>query len=156
MNTSLSNFNDVIIPKAIPLFPLAQGWVMLFILLAALGLYLGVNCYRKYQRELYIREAFEQIHVISKIAAPKEQYLALLDLLKRTALSAYGRDTVAALHGEEWWKFLSLHSKANFENKYVLLSAQILYSNTQISNDDVHHFSVLCKKWIKTHKKVAL
>ncbi|HEY6412156.1 MAG TPA: DUF4381 domain-containing protein [Edaphobacter sp.] len=75
-----------------------MGWYVVFAIVAILLLWFAVHLVRRWIANRYRREAMREV-----AAARPEQ---LSELLKRTALSAFPREKVAALSGEAWLKFL--------------------------------------------------
>jgi Domain of unknown function (DUF4381) len=97
---SLENLHDLVMPVPVPWWPPAPGWI---IVSAALIMVLGwwlIRVIRHWQSNSYRREA---LVLLGKMDDAQTE---LPTLIKRVALSAYPRERVASLTGEEWLAFL--------------------------------------------------
>ena len=97
---SLENLHDLVMPVPAPWWPPAPGWVIVSaVLVMVLGWWL-IRAIRHWQSNSYRREAFLLLGKIEDGGAE------LPTLIKRVALSAYPRERVASLTGEQWLAFL--------------------------------------------------
>ena len=112
MNSSdpLSQLRDIHLPQAVGWWPPAIGWWIIAILLIAAivgGLYWLLW---RHKRLAYKREAMAEMTSIRTgyLESQDDQKLLseLSSLLKRTAITRYGRDEIAGLAGEQWLNFL--------------------------------------------------
>lgn len=90
---------DIVLPEPAPWWPLAPGWffvIGLFLLIAA-GL--TWKTWARWKANAYRREALRRVE---KSTDPRE----IATILKRTALSAFPRETVATLSGDAWCDWL--------------------------------------------------
>ena len=97
---SLENLHDLVMPVPVPWWPPTPGWI---IVSAALIMVLGwwlIRVIRHWQSNSYRREA---LVLLGKMDDAQTE---LPTLIKRVALSAYPRERVASLTGEEWLAFL--------------------------------------------------
>ncbi len=108
--TNLDRLHEVIAPPFTPWWPPAPGW---YWLLGALGILLLVGVargFRSWQRNRYRREALAEWHrqeaLLHKPGQRPAALASLGELLKRTALSVFPREEVAALTGPAWLAFL--------------------------------------------------
>jgi len=107
---SLDNLQDIVEPAAISWWPPAAGlWILLALLLVWM-IAIGLRLWIRYKRNSYRREALALLkHIEPGLQPAQTRGSALAEvalLLKRTALSAYPREDVAELSGEEWLAFL--------------------------------------------------
>ena len=152
MSTSLDQYHDVIVPPAIGLFPLAEGWYMLLALITALSLYLAINALRAYLRNSYRREALAESRVIHALKDDGARFHRLLKLLRRTAVAAYGREKIAALDGKVWWSFLDEEQEL-FTAEHVQAAQKLLYRDIIPASELVISFEQACERWIRQHKR---
>lgn len=113
MNDALEQLKDIHLPSDVSWWPLALGWwvlLALFFIMMATALYLYIRSLRKTKRELVIEQSLLLFHHIQQQSLnPKELLMELSELLRRTAISLYGRDVTANLAGNEWLEFLNKH-----------------------------------------------
>lgn len=96
---SLDNLRDIAVPEPPPLWPPAPGvWVLLIIALAVL-LALVLRWRRARARNAYRRAG---LALLQNARTVREVNV----ILKRVALVAFPRPTVAALWGDDWVAFL--------------------------------------------------
>ncbi len=107
----LANLKDIHLPTAVSWWPLAPGWwalLALFLLMIALAVYLYIRSQRKTAQEIIIDQALHLFHQLQQQSlAPKTLIMELSELLRRTAISLYGRDEIANLAGDDWLHFLN-------------------------------------------------
>jgi len=108
---SLENLHDIVTPALPSWFPLAPGWYAVALALVFIGGWFATARYIHWRRNTYRRQALADLARISqslKDSATYATYLPQLpQLVKRAAIAAYGRRTVAAFHGEPWLTFLN-------------------------------------------------
>ncbi|HFC92895.1 MAG TPA: DUF4381 domain-containing protein [Leucothrix mucor] len=108
---ALANLKDIHLPTAVSWWPLAPGWwvlLALFFLMIALAVILYIRSQRKTSQEIIVEQALHLFHQLQQQSlSPKDLIMALSELLRRTAISLYGRDEIANLAGDEWLHFLN-------------------------------------------------
>ncbi len=130
-------------------WPLAPGWWIVIILgLLVLG-GLGIFIIRRYQRNLWRRQALLQLASISTSSMDsKDQLLEIQKLIKQVSRHRYADQPSNALTGKAWIEFLSqqTESKKLSQQDLVLLSEGLYRPEAPtISNDFLLHI----KQWIK-------
>jgi hypothetical protein len=103
----LSELRDIHLPETIG-WQLAPGWPILAILLLAALAFTLIRLVRRHRQRAFRREAlvlFDALKADSE-QSPPERVQAIASLLKRVAISRYGRDETAGLTGEAWLAFL--------------------------------------------------
>jgi hypothetical protein len=99
--SSLERLHDVILPLPVPWWPPAPGWLVVGAsVVVILGWWL-IRAIRYWQSNSYRREA---LALLDKVDGSEAE---LATLIKRVALSAYPRERVASLTGEQWLVFLN-------------------------------------------------
>ena len=104
-SASLQNLNDIVMPAEVAWWPLAPGW---YVLVSVVLILLAYLVYRKLQQVKKNRYRVLALRELSELrqGAGTADWLQLPSLLKRAALSAWPRNDVAALSGEDWHRFL--------------------------------------------------
>jgi hypothetical protein len=98
--TSLDRLHDLVLAPPVPWWPPAPGWRWLIGFAVCVLVGLAARAVSRRRANLYRREA------LALLAAPSAPIASLPELVKRTALSAYPRETVASLTGDAWLAFL--------------------------------------------------
>lgn len=105
---------DIVVPEAVSFTPVTVGWKVLAGVLILALFAAGMAAYGRYRRNRYRREALAELKVLSELVtqagAGKVEALSTLPaLLRRVALSADDRTTVASLSGAAWLDYLDAH-----------------------------------------------
>jgi len=107
----LAQLKDIHLPSAVSWWPLALGWWIILIVAVSL-LLIGVYFYRRWQRkspqEIIIAQSLQLFATLqTQSLTPKVLIMELSELLRRTAISLYGRGIIANLAGDDWLQFLN-------------------------------------------------
>lgn len=139
---------DIHLPEAIGWWPLAPGWWALVVLIPLstwlLARWLRRRAHDPRRLALYQLTELERNPALS----PADKAKAVSILLRRAAMSAYGRPDAARLAGEEWLEFLD---RALDDNAFregagrVLLEAPF---RPDFDGDLAPLFD-LCRRWFK-------
>lgn len=160
---SLQNLNDIVLPTAVNWWPLAAGWYVLlgsFLLAVA---WFGYQAWKHWGNNRYRRAALNELQLLTATIQTTEKHDASLRqlpvLLKRTALSAYPRDIVAPLSGDDWYQFLNAQlKKPSFTATSTGLLDNISYSSGDLSSIDSQATTTLLnaiKHWLRYHQPPA-
>jgi hypothetical protein len=148
----LKDFAEVPLPEAVSLWPATAAWLWplgLAVLLLVTG---SAKLWRWWRRNRYRREALARLARLNR----EEALLQLPSLLKATALRAYGRPAVAALHGEAWLGFLSAQCPGtNFDGETGQALLEIDYlPRPQWRHGTTHQEALLSSAitWIRRHR----
>ena len=88
-------------PPPVPWTPQTAGWIWLGLAIL-FAVFLAVRwLVRRYRKNAYRREALRELKTVSDNAAE------ISKLIRRSALVAFPREEVAALHGQAWLSFLA-------------------------------------------------
>jgi len=108
--TSLDRLHDILPPSPAPWWPPAPAWYWMLSALAILVLSVAAALLHHRLRNRYRREALAELaRIEARLRTPSDRpaaVVALADLIKRCALSAFPRATVASLVGKNWMTFL--------------------------------------------------
>ncbi|WP_282151261.1 DUF4381 domain-containing protein [Ruegeria atlantica] len=131
-------------PEPISMMPQTWGWGVLALILAGLIILCVYAFLRHRQFNAYRREA------LIELAASDNDAAKIAEILRRTALVAYPRRKVAALHGEEWTNFLNQTSdNVTFTDGAGRQLVEAPYRDVKADPD----LEILARNWIKSHKR---
>ncbi|MCK5679846.1 DUF4381 domain-containing protein [bacterium] len=160
--TSLQNLHDIATPTPVAWLPPAPGWYALGFSLLLLLVWFLLKRYTFWQRNWYRRKALIELDQLEKrltdTARNKQVLPQLAELVKRTALVAYGRNQVASLNGADWLAFLDKTGSTNlFTKGNGRLLADCSYQpDTWFATLSPKQLSGLYKAvqlWIKKHQQ---
>jgi hypothetical protein len=160
---ALKSLKDIAVPEPISWLPQTWGWAMLEGVIALILIAIGIRWLRRYRADAYRREALTLLFYIEEqISDPARRHdgvHALTELLKRVALAGWPRETVAALHGDVWARFLTAHAGRHTDPALARLLEDFEYRDdgtldTMPSNigDDL---TVAARRWIEGHRVSA-
>jgi len=173
----LAQLRDIHLPGPIEVWPSAPGWWILATL-CLVAVVLALHwLWTRWQANKYRREARTQLDAILhswESHGDTAQYLREYQLLlKRTALTRYGRETVASLTGEAWVDFLDKSSSGseftmgegqklidgNYINTSSINTSSTNTSSINTSSEqpiaDVHKLHQIAHDWIRNHGDLA-
>ena len=154
---SLQNLNDIVLPAPVAWWPPAPGWYVVAVVLAVLTAWWCIRVFRHWRANAYRRAALRSFAAIK--AGGMEQAQELPALLKRTALSAWPREQVAALSGAQWHAFLDgTASIKRFTANAGTLLDRLVYTEGGDSGLTAGEFDQLCEAiacWLKRHRAEA-
>ncbi|HEY8290778.1 MAG TPA: DUF4381 family protein [Acetobacteraceae bacterium] len=139
----LSNLRDIALPTPIPWWPPQPGWWLLLAGLLVLVLFGVAWLVRRYRANAYRRAALRALQQ----TGPE----ALAALLKRTALAAVPRATVAGLTGNAWAAFLE--QTGGFpRSAEVTLTRATLDPARPLDPTGVEAARSAMRRWIRRHR----
>lgn len=103
------DFVEIVVPPGVRFTPVTVAWYVLFVAVTALVVFVALRALQRYRHNAYRRAALAELAELEKAAGGSERDAALArvpGLLKRCALSAFARETVAGLSGDRWLAFL--------------------------------------------------
>jgi hypothetical protein len=105
----LEQLRGLHLPEEIGLWPPAPGWWLLvgLFMLVVIATVAAVRARRRSVRSHALRELEALTERWSRDSDFQTMAAEVSMLLRRIALKRYGQETVAALHGESWQRFLS-------------------------------------------------
>ncbi|MGH1438682.1 MAG: DUF4381 domain-containing protein [Cellvibrionaceae bacterium] len=146
---------DIITPSGVASWPPAIGWWLVIFL--ALGIIVFcIIFYRRYQKKWsYRKEALNLLN--EKINQWQEKDLnddailkQLVNILKRTSISAYPSKKIESLHGKNWLDILRIQApQVAFPQELTDYISDTQYQKEKkIDPIQLHDF---CKNWIRQH-----
>jgi hypothetical protein len=157
---SLSNLQDIVVPEPVSLWPLAPGWyVLAWLLLIALAFW-AWSCLRRWHQNRYRRTALAELDQLeAALQDPSRRASALSELpalVKRVALAAWPRETVASLSGPGLLAFLDQTGRTQaFQLGAGKDLAVLAYDTRTVAALDNEHIAPLfsaVREWIKRHE----
>lgn len=159
---NLQNLHDIIQPPPTPLLPPAPGWYVVGFVSGAALIWLSVTCYMRLKRNTYRREAIAMLNGIENTLrnSPDERDILfkIPELVKRTAMSAYGRTMTASLTGSDWLEFLDkTMKKTGFTTGPGRLLTTIAYESQDklntLPDSDISNLLTTVRTWITKHDR---
>ena len=143
MNTNgptLSDLNDIVLPEPVSAWPPAPGvWIVLLLMAGVVAWFL-IRRIIAFRKNAYRRAALAELVQVDAAADMGE-------ILRRVALHARRRETVAALKGEDWFQWLETEGGFQLPEKARLALASV-YSNDTIDTAALRQFT---EQWIREH-----
>jgi len=158
---SLQNLHDIVSPPPVAWLPPAPGWYAMGLSLLLLLGWFAVQKFVKWKRNRYRREALAELADLENQLADSIVHQKLLpqysQLVKRTAIAAYGRRVVASVTGDEWLIFLD---KTADTRLFTQGSGRLLYDCayqpvthlTQLAGKEITELHKAVLYWIRKHK----
>lgn len=157
---ALSGLKEIPLPEPIPYVPQTVGWILLGALAAAAIGYGLWRLVRRYHANEYRRAAMKELQDIEAglhDSSSRSRVLAAIPaLLKRTALSAAGREAVASLSDRAWLEFLDRTcAPGGFSKGPGRLLATLSYGGeaelARIRESEVKDLLAQVRRWIQRH-----
>jgi hypothetical protein len=155
-NDPVAGLVDIPLPPPVSLWP--QTWplrIAIAVLLATaiVGLW---RLIRRWQVNRYRRQALAELSRIERTCdpdnAPAELVARLSMLVRRTALAAFPRESVAPLAGAAWLAFLDrTASGVQFSQGPGRLLASAPYQSTAPDGAELRSLTDLVRHWIRGH-----
>lgn len=143
----LSRLADIAVPPPIPWWPPAPGWWMVLAAVLIGCAILILAAIRRWRRNAYRRAALAELE---RLGSPADdgRAVAISAILKRTALVAYPRETVAPLTGAAWLAFLDrTGGMGAFAKAGALASAP-----SQAPKSGSAALLAAARRWVKHHR----
>jgi len=159
--TSLDRLHDIIAPPPVPFWPPAPGWYWLLGFLLVLVLVLVIRALIRWLHNVYRRDALRELaRQEAALADPQRRASAVTNVagvLKRTAITAFGRESVASLTGPVWSAFLekTSHRGAAVPRSLIETTERIVYQPdfaNQLNGDQIRGFTAFAHEWIAHHR----
>ncbi|WP_163834040.1 DUF4381 domain-containing protein [Spartinivicinus ruber] len=104
-------------PEPISQWPMAPGWWLLAALILLIAGFASYKFYRRRMQRRYRQQASQLLDNYWQTYQRQQNLAAFItacnQLLKQVAITAYGRNRVAALTGQAWQQFLLAHQPSN-------------------------------------------
>jgi uncharacterized protein DUF4381 len=135
----------------------APGWYVLGIAFLLLICIVIILVYRKYQKNRYRRAALswlEEREGTMLAHQPRQVIYDAAMLMKRIAITRYGRSHVASVREQEWITFLNkvCESQLFSAGDAKWLNRTLYVSGNSLRESEIKSFIDKTKKWIKNHR----
>jgi hypothetical protein len=141
----IDKLHDFALPQPPSWAPQTTAWYVVFGIIALLLLWSVVRWTRRWIANRYRREALRELATLSA-----QDYSALL---KRTALAAWPRKSVASLTGESWLKFLDESAAAeSFRREPGNRIEELAISGAGVSPEEEEILRQISARWIRRHR----
>jgi len=174
MEGLVNDLADIVLPSPPSWMPATIGWLVLGLVLAAALLGLAWRAWRHWRANRYRRAALKELAVLQRALqggrgdiaeaadarARARALLALAELLKRTALAAWPRASVAGLSGTAWCNFLQAHAgRAGDAVGLIVLLVDAEYRDRSAlagwPAQQAREVAAACGQWIAGHRAPA-
>ncbi|CAA6825438.1 MAG: Unknown protein [uncultured Thiotrichaceae bacterium] len=142
------------LPEPVSWWPLAPGWWLLM----AMILFIALLIFQKWRRSKQFRarnQAIDEALMMLKGLDEVQDESVIKDLsriLRRVAVTLYGRKETAGLVGEEWLTFLDQKSKSDeFSQGLGRVFAALPYQNKEVKYS--RKLIALAEKWVRQQRK---
>lgn len=156
MNPALQQLKDIHLPQAVHMWPMAPGWLVLYVLLIATVLYAIYFWYQSKRKKYTVKFALAKLDKLEQLLAKNPEKINIAaeisTLLRRTALYYFRREEIASLTGKQWLDFLNRSGETTHftqETKRLLTDAPY---QKEVSNDLTPLFT-LARAWLMTISK---
>ena len=145
--TNLDRLNDLALPPEVAWLPPAAGWYVVLTCLLLTAGWLAGRAIKKWKAAAYRRQALYLVSTADNVAA-------LAEILRRTALAAAPRSTIADLSGAAWPDWLSQHYAAPLPAAVRQQLTTGVYSpqTTSSQPDAINALREYAVQWIKHHQ----
>ena len=153
-STSIPDLGPLYEPAPVPFHFETPGWYVLGGTLLLIMLVLLVKWIKNYLHNAYRRSAIDLIRTIEQQFVQQSEidcFTEVFVILKQVAITTYGRNTVANLHGSAWLEFLDSKIKHPVFAPLNVEINNILYRNHLENKEEAKTLFELSKKWIKHH-----
>lgn len=143
--TSLERLHDLVLPPAVPWWPLATGWYIVIGLLLVLLLVLAYRTWKSWKANAYRRVALRQL-------AQAKDAIAIAELLRCTALAIAPRQVIAEKTDMAWTDWLIAQCpEAMPDTVRTQLTAGVYGRHAEES--DFGALREYAARWIKGHHR---
>jgi hypothetical protein len=147
----LDLMHENVMPEAVSMFPATDAWLVLAGWVGAVLLLFSIRLWRDWQNNQYRRDALKLLDDIARneAADPATSAALIAAVLKRTALAAYPRDSVAPLFGAAWSRFLVESSN---HDELVARHAMALGNAAYAPGADGRTLLPPARRWVRVHR----
>ncbi len=156
MNKELQQLKDIHLPPAINAWPLAPGWIALYVIGLVMVGYIFYVCYQRAKQKITVKFATAKLKHLRELLSdnPNQVNVAaeVSTLIRRTALHYYHREEIAGLTGSAWLDFLN---RSGNTMQFTLETGRLLIDAPYQKNSatDLAPLFDLAQAWLTTISK---
>ena len=143
--TSLDRLHDIALPPAVPWWPPAPGWYVVFTILILISVLILIRLVSRYRANAYRREAAREL-------ASLESSAAIAELLRRTALAIAPRSVIAEKTGAAWLDWLAAQFPEPMPDTVRVQLTTGVYGRPAAS-EELSALRDYATRWITTHRQ---
>jgi hypothetical protein len=144
-STSLDRLHDLVLPPAVPWWPLATGWYVVMGIILVFLLILTYRTWKSWKANAYRRAALSQL-------AETKDALAIAELLRCTALAVAPRHVIAEKTDMAWTNWLMAQCPEAMPDAVRTQLTAGIYD--QLAEDaDIRALREYAACWIKGHHR---
>ena len=150
----ITDLGTILEPQAVPFTFDTIGWKLLFSSLIVAASIVSIRFIIHYLKNTYRRTALQELARFIKEKKEIENSTVVNYanmLLKKMAISIYGRSTTAHLYDKEWLSFLDSKTKETNFTEVQGVFSKASYLRDEITIDERNRIVTLTQKWIQTH-----
>jgi hypothetical protein len=144
-STSLDRLHDLVLPPAVPWWPLATGWYVVMAIILVFLLVFAYRTWESWKANAYRRAALSQL-------AEAKDALAIAELLRCTALAVAPRHVIAEKTDMAWTNWLIGQCPEAMPDAVRTQLTDGIYD--RLAEDaDVRALREYAARWIKNHHR---
>ena len=143
-DTSLDRLHDIVLPPEVSWWPPAPGVLFILVLAFAVVLILAYRVWKQWSANAYRRAALREL-------ADASSPTMIAELLRRTALAVFPRETVAGRTGNDWVDWLAAQSPEPVSHAVREQLAAGIYGHSA-SPPDCKLLADFAEGWIRHHR----
>jgi hypothetical protein len=143
--TSLDRLHDLALPPAVPWWPLAPGWYVVFAFVLLLLFVLARRARQRWQAHAYRRAALDALNRAGDVAA-------IAEVLRRTALATAPRPVIAAASGRAWADWLAAQFPDAMPAAVHTALATGVYRRSALAAAELESVRAYAARWIAHHQ----
>lgn len=146
ISDNLPQLRDIHLPEGVSVWPLSYGWWILIVGIFTISAsFFAIKYLRRKSKKLYALHLLKNIsnHTVIPSAA------AVSEILRRICIYKY--PSAVSLSGNDWVKFLHIHTKAKLSaqaQKLLTESPYMPLENSPYSQQDFDDLLKFCTTWI--------
>lgn len=151
LNPNLQQLKDIHLPPPIHMWPIAPGWIIVYLLVLFVVGYSVYAWYRRRNDQRTINYALRQLDQLQTLITHNPHHINIAAevsiLIRRTALHYFKRDSIAGLAGKEWLTFLN---ESGCTTQFTSTTGQFLIDAPYRKNNktDIEPLFALTKNWL--------